>query len=39
MIADNKNQENKFFLSLKEQEGFNELALVIARYLAENSGK
>lgn len=39
MMTDNKNQENKFFLSLKEQEGFNELALVIARSWAENLGK
>ena len=38
MIADNKNQENKFSLSLKEHEEFNELALVVTRSWAENWG-
>ena len=38
MIAENKNQENKFSSSLKEQEGFNKLALVVTRSWAENWG-
>jgi len=36
MIADNKNQENKFSLSLKEHEEFNRLALAAVRSLAGN---
>ena len=38
MIAENKNQENKFSLSLKEHEEFNRLALAAVRSLAGNSG-
>ena len=36
MIAENKNQENKFSLSLKEHEEFNRLALAAVRSLAGN---